>query len=96
MATEIIPAGNGPQNSAPFTLTEGQELTLSLFPAAGNFLSSDIKPLVVAKQASNGAWTRTRVILSFEQQIVVLRGAGDYRLERDQQPAGVSVGADKG
>lgn len=95
MATEIIPAGTTAINSSPFTLAEGEQLTLSIFPASGNSLHPSMRPLVVAKQASNSAWIRTRVLLSFDAQIQVVRGAGTFRLERDEQPAGISIGADR-
>lgn len=93
--TAILPAGNGPSQSLPFTLGNGEETTLSVFPAAGTTLEPSMKPLVLAKQASNGNWVRTRTLLSFKRQIQVVRGEGTYRLERDQQPGTISVGGDR-
>lgn len=96
MATQILAAGSAAANSTTFSLVEGQELTLSIFPATGNTLDPSMKPLVLAKQASTTNWTRQRVLLGFDAPVQIIRGAGDYRLERPDQPAGVSVGADKG
>lgn len=96
MATNILAAGSAAANSATFTLAEGEELTISLFPAAGSTFDPAMRPSVVTKQASNTAWVSTRVVLGFADSVQVVRGGGTYRLERPDQPVGVSYGADKG
>jgi hypothetical protein len=95
MATAILTAGTTAASSATFTLTEGQEITLALFPATGAELPQGRYIFRVKKQASTGQWNDTRAYMDRKNPTTVFRGRGTFRVDRPVIAGAMGVGVDR-
>ena len=91
---QILAPGLTAASSSSFTLSGGQEATLSLFASDGTLPPFEGLEFHVVKQASNGTWMRTGVVLTTWAPALVLAGAGTFRVDRPVLPGWQGVGVD--
>lgn len=88
---ELIAAGTTEVDSADFTLTSGDQVTLFLKDAAGPTVGNDAIALVQIKSAGGEYFIVGRV--DFETPAKVLAAPGTYRVKR--LAASAAFGVDK-